>query len=270
MMAARVWLHCIHSGDHVERLDGQRYWSGKHSLGQRNAACNWRRCRSVASQRFRRHPTLSDNLARSTTRDWASLLQIPAFRLLLMIAALVEGSHALHDLFSVIRWRAAGVGFPVISALWSESCVIRGSGLPIDRTAIGSDARPRWGNRPGSGGGDYPLDCCGLHHLANPLGVRAAPAWVHVRTAALGSHAGDRAGIDTPFGCDSASHLRHIMHRAGHGFADPAFRPALWSDRRHRISRHGCALFAGAAYVRSIAAILWKLTTMLSTNTMRG
>ena len=34
-----------------------------------------------------------------------------------------------------------------------------------------------------------------------------------------------------PFGCDSASHLRHIMHRAGHGLADPAFRPALWSDR---------------------------------------
>ena len=65
--------------------------------------------------------TLSDNLARSTTRDWASLLRIPAFRLLLIIAALVEGSHALHDSFSVIRWRAAEVGLPVISALWSES-----------------------------------------------------------------------------------------------------------------------------------------------------
>ena len=66
-------------------------------------------------------PSLSDYLARSTTRDWAFLLQIPAFRLLLIIAALVEGSHALHDAFSVIRWRAAGVGLPVISALWSES-----------------------------------------------------------------------------------------------------------------------------------------------------
>jgi MFS transporter, PPP family, 3-phenylpropionic acid transporter len=66
-------------------------------------------------------PTLSNNLVRSTTRDWASLLQIPAFRLLLIIAALVEGSHALHDSFSVIRWREAGTGLPVISALWSES-----------------------------------------------------------------------------------------------------------------------------------------------------
>jgi PPP family 3-phenylpropionic acid transporter len=66
-------------------------------------------------------PSISNSLSRSTTQDWASLLQIPTFRLLLIIAALVEGSHALHDSFSVIRWRAAGVGLPVISALWSES-----------------------------------------------------------------------------------------------------------------------------------------------------
>ena len=64
---------------------------------------------------------LPDKLPRSITRDWASLLQIRAFRLLLIIAALVEGSHALHDSFSVIRWRAAGDGLPVISGLWSES-----------------------------------------------------------------------------------------------------------------------------------------------------
>ena len=50
-------------------------------------------------------PSLSNNLSRSATRDWASLLQIPAFCLLLKIAALV----------------AAGVGLPVVSALWSEA-----------------------------------------------------------------------------------------------------------------------------------------------------
>ena len=69
--------------------------------------------------RFRQHrPCL---IILPTTGDWASLLRIPAFRLLLMIAALVEGSHALHNSFSVIRWRAAGVGLPVVSSLWSES-----------------------------------------------------------------------------------------------------------------------------------------------------
>jgi len=40
---------------------------------------------------------------------------------MLLVAALVEGSHALHDSFSVIRWRAAGIDLHVIGMLWSES-----------------------------------------------------------------------------------------------------------------------------------------------------
>ena len=119
-MAARVWLRCIHSRHDVEWLDGQWFWSGEHSLVQRNAAWYRRWRRSVASQDSG-GARLAQKSRRSTTRDWVSLLQIPAFRLLLVIAALVEGSHALHDSFSVIRWRAAGAGLPVISALWSES-----------------------------------------------------------------------------------------------------------------------------------------------------
>ena len=50
--------------------------------------------------------SLSGSLAGQPTTG-TSLLQIPAFRLLLIIAALVEGSHALHNSFWVIRWRAA-------------------------------------------------------------------------------------------------------------------------------------------------------------------
>jgi MFS transporter, PPP family, 3-phenylpropionic acid transporter len=38
-----------------------------------------------------------------------------------LVAALVEGSHALHDAFSVIRWRAAGIDLPIVGLLWSES-----------------------------------------------------------------------------------------------------------------------------------------------------
>jgi PPP family 3-phenylpropionic acid transporter len=34
---------------------------------------------------------------------------------------IIEGSHALHDSFSVIRWRSAGIDFFTVSALWSES-----------------------------------------------------------------------------------------------------------------------------------------------------
>jgi PPP family 3-phenylpropionic acid transporter len=49
------------------------------------------------------------------------LLAIPAFRRLLLVGALVLGSHALHDTFAVIRWTAAGVSASTASVLWSES-----------------------------------------------------------------------------------------------------------------------------------------------------
>jgi MFS transporter, PPP family, 3-phenylpropionic acid transporter len=37
------------------------------------------------------------------------LLRLPRFRHLVLVAALILGSHAMHDAFAVIRWRAAGV-----------------------------------------------------------------------------------------------------------------------------------------------------------------
>jgi MFS transporter, PPP family, 3-phenylpropionic acid transporter len=64
---------------------------------------------------------------RSATRSpaerpsiWA-LLRLTQFRLLLIIAALVLGSHAMHDAFAMIRWHAAGITPPTASLLWSES-----------------------------------------------------------------------------------------------------------------------------------------------------
>ena len=53
-----------------------------------------------------------------STRD---LLAIPMFRRLMLVAALVGGSHALHDGFEVIRWRAAGLSAAQSSVLWSLS-----------------------------------------------------------------------------------------------------------------------------------------------------
>jgi MFS transporter, PPP family, 3-phenylpropionic acid transporter len=49
------------------------------------------------------------------------LLRLQEFRLLLIIAALVLGSHAMHDAFAMIRWQAAGIAPPSASVLWSES-----------------------------------------------------------------------------------------------------------------------------------------------------
>jgi MFS transporter, PPP family, 3-phenylpropionic acid transporter len=49
------------------------------------------------------------------------LLRLPLFRNLVLVAALILGSHAMHDAFAVIRWSAAGIGPATASLLWSES-----------------------------------------------------------------------------------------------------------------------------------------------------
>ena len=54
----------------------------------------------------------------------SELLREPRFRRLLMVAALIYGSHAMHDTFAIIRWNAAGIGSSSASILWSESVEI--------------------------------------------------------------------------------------------------------------------------------------------------
>ena len=49
------------------------------------------------------------------------LLKNPQFRSLVLVAALILGSHAMHDAFAVIRWSAAGIGASTSSLLWSLS-----------------------------------------------------------------------------------------------------------------------------------------------------
>lgn len=54
----------------------------------------------------------------------ATFLRIKFFRRLILIAALVLGSHALHDGFAVIRWRATGISNSAIDILWSEAMAL--------------------------------------------------------------------------------------------------------------------------------------------------
>jgi PPP family 3-phenylpropionic acid transporter len=59
----------------------------------------------------------------SSFRAVRELMGIVVFRHVVLIAALVYGSHAMHDAFAVIRWNAAGIGPTTISLLWSEAVV---------------------------------------------------------------------------------------------------------------------------------------------------
>jgi PPP family 3-phenylpropionic acid transporter len=58
---------------------------------------------------------------RAPVRGVLVLLRIAAFRNLVLAAALILGSHAMHDAFAVIRWSAAGVSPSTASLLWSEA-----------------------------------------------------------------------------------------------------------------------------------------------------
>ncbi len=63
-------------------------------------------------------PTTSQAPARPSHPAW-SLLRIAAFRRLMIVVALIGGSHVLHDVFAVIRWRAAGLSAWQCSVLWA-------------------------------------------------------------------------------------------------------------------------------------------------------
>jgi len=57
----------------------------------------------------------------ASTQGVIGLLRIAEFRRVMLVSALILGSHATHDTFAVIRWSEAGVGPATVSVLWSES-----------------------------------------------------------------------------------------------------------------------------------------------------
>ncbi|MBV8491866.1 MAG: MFS transporter [Alphaproteobacteria bacterium] len=73
--------------------------------------------------RVRALPPRSDSNAdpAPSARHIGELLRLPAFRRVVVVAALILGSHALHDGFAMIRWQAAGVVPGTAGLLWAES-----------------------------------------------------------------------------------------------------------------------------------------------------
>jgi MFS transporter, PPP family, 3-phenylpropionic acid transporter len=63
------------------------------------------------------------DVARATAgvRGVGALLRLPLYRRVVLVAALIMGSHAMHDSFAVIRWAAAGIGPGTAGLLWSLS-----------------------------------------------------------------------------------------------------------------------------------------------------
>lgn len=69
-------------------------------------------------------PTQRPALLTIGTRDVrgvGALLRLPLYRRIVLVAALILGSHAMHDSFAVIRWETAGISPATAGLLWSLS-----------------------------------------------------------------------------------------------------------------------------------------------------
>ena len=66
-------------------------------------------------------PTESAGATPFAAAHIGTLLRLPVFRRVVLVAALILGSHALHDGFAMIRWRAAGVTPGTAGLLWAEA-----------------------------------------------------------------------------------------------------------------------------------------------------
>ena len=198
----------------------------------------------------------------SALRDCALLLRIAVFRRILLVAALIEGSHALNDTFAVIRWRAAGVSLPTVSVLWSESV--------LSEVLVFLLIGPRLIRQIGPGGacalaaGAGVIRWSVLAFTTSPilLGLVQPLHGADIRAAALGVHARDCAGGAAPSGSDGAIDLRNLVYRTGYRSADPGLWRAVRANGRPCVPRHGRALPTGAAHVCRAPVI--KGTGMLS------
>ena len=189
----------------------------------------------------------ADDTAKTISReDIAELLRLSVFRRVVLVAALILGSHAMHDTFAVIRWTGAGISPSVASILWSasvaaESSYFLGRALAAARAHAGRSHCARCSGRrcPLAGGGFH-----GRHYGIVP---DAASARHHVRLAAPCLHAatgGQRAG---PLRSNGTSDLRYCRRRLGHGVPDADFRMALRAHGPGGLCHHEPSVPGGTA-----------------------
>ncbi|MCK8785261.1 MFS transporter [Roseomonas sp. NAR14] len=62
--------------------------------------------------------------ARSGRAGFAAVLRLPGFRRLLLLSALIQGSHALYYGFGALHWQSLGLSPALIGLLWGEGVVL--------------------------------------------------------------------------------------------------------------------------------------------------
>jgi MFS family permease len=171
-----------------------------------------------------------------------ALFAVPGFLPLMALAALVLGSHALHDGFEVLRWQEGGIGPGAAGLLWSEGVLAE-----VGRFRGGGSNAPEaaWASRRGRAGcqrGNGPLERHRCHRLAPGNGARGTAAWSDIRPVAPCLHAD--AVCDYPAGprCDRTGDIRRRRGRYDDRHNYTGVRSTLRGARPARVLGHGAAL----------------------------
>ena len=151
-----------------------------------------------------------------------SLAKSPSFRRVVLAAALILGSHAMHDTFAMIRWRAAGISPWQTSLLWSVAVAAE----VIVFFAIG----PRLVGYLTAPGSIALAAVCGairwcVAAITPDIVAVALTQPLHGFTFALLHLACMQVIVRTvprQLAADCPSHLRHCRHRHGDCGFDPA------------------------------------------------
>ena len=176
-----------------------------------------------------------------------ALVRLPVFRRVVLVAALILGSHAMHDTFAVIRWQAAGISPQTVSLLWSMSVAaevvvffLLGPSLlrmltPAGAIALAAlAASTRWLVAA------FTADIAALA-LTQPLhGFTFALAAPRLHAIARGQRACPPRG-------DGPGHLRHGRHRRRDRAADAGLGMALRPAGRSCLLGHERAVPDGIA-----------------------
>jgi len=138
------------------------------------------------------------------------LIRMPRFRIVILVSALVFGSHALHDAFSVIRWSGAGIDTAMISLLWSEA--VAGDCLSFSWSSIGQEIRGPWRCYARRFSWSCTVVGCGRSHVGLVAVDFATLAWTHFCAASSCVHAGHGGSCPNSSIGDGANSLR-FRHR---------------------------------------------------------
>lgn len=112
----------------------------------------WLAIATIATLSLPVPPAQDGRQATAKPGDIRALLANRTFLLTVTVATLILASHAMHDAFAVIRWRAAGFSNGLVSVLWSEAVVAE----VVVFTLVGPWMLQRWN----------PASCAALAALA--------------------------------------------------------------------------------------------------------